>query len=170
MCDFMGGFPRQYRSLCATIREDFSYFVGQIGRCKATAGEEKRGVLSLFFTIILFLFCYSVFLSVTNLFPTLFAFYLSLQRVIRQVNSLWCDRLVTFFVSWRALFGDKKSNMIKKAGQFLLSQRRFFSHRTHRSNRTHLRTVLNSQKASGIQSTQSVTAKVGCKVLWNRLT
>ena len=33
-----------------------------------------------------------------------------------------------------------------------------FSHRTHRSNRTLLRTVLISQNAFGIQRTQSVTA------------
>ena len=39
--------------------------------------------------------------------------------------------------------------------QFLDS---FFSHRTHRSNRALLRTVSNSQKAFGIQSSQSVTA------------
>ena len=62
---------------------------------------------------------------------------------------------------------------------------RFFSHRTHRFNRTFLRTVSNSQKASGIQNSQNVSAKGGCwvmvvrcwwlakdgcKVLWNRLT
>ena len=35
---------------------------------------------------------------------------------------------------------------------------RFFSHRTHRFNRTHLRTVSIPQKASGIQISQSVTA------------
>ena len=35
----------------------------------------------------------------------------------------------------------------------------FFSHRTHRFNRTHLRTVSIPQKASGIQNTQNVTAK-----------
>ena len=68
----------------------------------------------------------------------------------------------------------------------------FFSHRTHRFNRTFWRTVSNSQKASGIQNSQNVIAKggcwlmsgrcwwlakegcwvihVGCKVLWNRLT
>ena len=41
----------------------------------------------------------------------------------------------------------------------------FFSHRTHRSNRPFLRTISNSQNASGIQKTQSVSAKIGCKVL-----
>ena len=60
-----------------------------------------------------------------------------------------------------------------------------FSHRTHRTSRTFLRTVSISQNASGIQRTQNVIAKegcwvmsvrcwwlanVGCKVLWNRLT
>ena len=33
-----------------------------------------------------------------------------------------------------------------------------FSHRTHRFNRTFLRTVSNSQKASGIQSSQNLSA------------
>ena len=37
---------------------------------------------------------------------------------------------------------------------------RFFSHRTHRFNRTFLRTVSNPQNASGIQKTQSVSAIV----------
>ena len=61
----------------------------------------------------------------------------------------------------------------------------FFSHRTHRFNRALLRTVPNSQNASGIQISQNVIAKGGCwvmsgrcwwlanvrcKVLWNRLT
>ena len=58
-------------------------------------------------------------------------------------------------------------------GYFFLSQRIFlsltedifFSHRTHRFDRTYLRTVSIPQKASGIQNTQNVTAKVGCKVL-----
>ena len=36
----------------------------------------------------------------------------------------------------------------------------FFSHRTHRFNRTHLRTVSIPQKASGIQNSQNVTATV----------
>ena len=36
----------------------------------------------------------------------------------------------------------------------------FFTHRTHRSNRTFLRTVSNSQNASGIQSAQSVSTNV----------
>ena len=38
----------------------------------------------------------------------------------------------------------------------------FFSHRTHRSNRPFLRTISNSQNASGIQNSQNVTAKDGC--------
>ena len=47
---------------------------------------------------------------------------------------------------------------------------RFFSHRTHRFNRTFLRTVSNSQNASGIQISQNVIAKGDCKVLCYRLT
>ena len=38
----------------------------------------------------------------------------------------------------------------------------FFSHRTHRFNRTHLRTISIPQTASGIQISQNVTAKEGC--------
>ena len=53
-------------------------------------------------------------------------------------------------------------------GSIFLSQRVFlsltegisFSHRAHRFNRTHLRTVSIPQKASGIQKTQSVSAIV----------
>ena len=41
----------------------------------------------------------------------------------------------------------------------------FFSHRTHRFNRALLRTVSNSQNASGIQISQNVIAKGGCWVL-----
>ena len=41
----------------------------------------------------------------------------------------------------------------------------FFSHRTHRFNRTHLRTVSIPQNASGIQISQNVTAKGGCWVM-----
>ena len=55
-------------------------------------------------------------------------------------------------------------------GVFSLTQGVFFSHRAHRVHWALLRTVSSPQKASGIQSSQSVTAKGGCKVLWNRLT
>ena len=44
-------------------------------------------------------------------------------------------------------------------------RRGFFSHRSHRFNRTFLRTVSISQNASGIQNSQNVIAKDGCKVL-----
>ena len=37
-----------------------------------------------------------------------------------------------------------------------------FSHRTHRSNRAFLRTILNPQNASGIQISQNVIADIGC--------
>ena len=46
----------------------------------------------------------------------------------------------------------------------------FISHRAHRVHGAFLRTVSSPQKASGIQSSQSVAAKGGCNVLWNRLT
>ena len=48
---------------------------------------------------------------------------------------------------------------------FLLCLGGFFSHRAHRVHGAFRRTVSNSQKAFGIQSSQSVTAKGGCKVL-----
>ena len=41
----------------------------------------------------------------------------------------------------------------------------FFSHRTHRFNRTFQRTVSIPQKASGIQNSQNVIAKGGCSAL-----
>ena len=41
----------------------------------------------------------------------------------------------------------------------------FFSHRAHRVHWAFLRTVSSPQKASGIQSSQSVTAKDGCWVI-----
>ena len=44
----------------------------------------------------------------------------------------------------------------------------FFSHRTHRFNRTYLRTVSNAQNASGIQISQNVIAKGGCWVMSGR--
>ena len=47
----------------------------------------------------------------------------------------------------------------------ICSQGSFISHRTHRFNRAFLRTVSISQNAFGIQISQSVTAKDGCKVL-----
>ena len=42
---------------------------------------------------------------------------------------------------------------------------RFFSHRTHRFNRTSLRTISNAQKAFGIQISQSVITDIGCWVM-----
>ena len=50
------------------------------------------------------------------------------------------------------------------------SLRSFFSHRTHRFNRSFWRTISNPQKAFGIQNSQSVSAKDGCKVLCYQLT
>ena len=59
-------------------------------------------------------------------------------------------------------------SLFSYAGETFLSQKTFFSlmvdilfsHRTHRFNRILLRTVSNSQKASGIQNSQSVKAIV----------
>ena len=49
------------------------------------------------------------------------------------------------------------------AGEFFLSQ-------SAQSSRRFLAHISSPQNAFGIQSSQSVTAKDGCKVLWNRLT
>ena len=56
-----------------------------------------------------------------------------------------------FFLSWKIFF--------------FLTEDILFSHRTHRFNRPHLRTVSNSQNASGIQISQNVTAKDRCWML-----
>ena len=56
-------------------------------------------------------------------------------------------------------------NIEESCVEFYLSQKTFFSHRTHRFNRTFLRTVSNPQKASGIQNSQNVIAKEGCWVM-----
>ena len=58
-------------------------------------------------------------------------------------------------------------------GSIFLSRRVFlsltegisFSHRTHRFNRAFLAHISSPQKAFGIQNSQNVTAKDGCKVL-----
>ena len=54
-------------------------------------------------------------------------------------------------------------SLIFHAGNFYLSQ-------NSQIEQTSLRTVSNSQKASGIQISQNVTANVGCNVLCYRLT
>ena len=150
MCDNKGG---------------FFLFCRQIGRCKATAGEE-RGVCCLFslqlscfcFVIVFFyrlLICFPLYLAFLSVFVT--CYKTSEYPVVRQISNLF--RIMKSVV-WR-----QKSNMIKKQDSSFSHKGDFFSHRTHRSNRTHLRTVLNSQKAFGIQISQSVSAKGGCKVL-----
>ena len=48
---------------------------------------------------------------------------------------------------------------------FSLTLQSFFSHRTHRFNRVFLAHISIPQKAFGIQSSQNVSAKGGCKVL-----
>ena len=68
------------------------------------------------------------------------------------------------YACWAACVG-RGEVFLSRWGVPSLTKGISFSHRTHRFNRTYLRTVSNSQKASGIQSSQSVTAKGGCKVL-----
>ena len=62
-------------------------------------------------------------------------------------------------------FCEKKNNCETRWVVPSLTKDISFSHRTHRFNRTHLRTVSNPQKASGIQNSQNVIAKDGCWVM-----
>ena len=68
------------------------------------------------------------------------------------------------------LFCEKKNIGELSWGVLSLTKDIFFSHRAHRVHWAFWRTVSSPQNAFGIQSSQSVTAKGGCKVLWNRLT
>ena len=54
------------------------------------------------------------------------------------------------------------------AGKFYLSRRTFFSHRTHRLNRTFLRTVSNSQNTQSFTETlsQPISQNVTANVSW----
>ena len=78
-----------------------------------------------------------------------------------------CEVTPTGLLAWDV------GSLFSYAGETFLSQKTFFSlmvdilfsHRTHRFNRTFLRTVSNSQKASGIQISQNVIAKGGCWVM-----
>ena len=67
----------------------------------------------------------------------------------------WClceDLCVLFFCVF--LWEIERTHSMRWHTNNLLGS--FFSHRTHRFNRTHLRTVSNSQNASGIQNSQNV--------------
>ena len=77
------------------------------------------------------------------------------RRVICEVTPIGLlTRVVEkFFSHGGCLFLTRRMS-------FSFTEDVFFSHRTHRFNRTFLRTVLNSQKASGIQISQSVSAIV----------
>ena len=109
MCDNKGG---------------FFLFCRQIGRCKATAGEE-RGVFCLFslqlscfcFVIVFFyrlLICFPLYLAFLFVFAT--CYKTSKYPVVRQISNLF--RIMKSVV-WR-----QKSNMIKK-------QDSSFSYRNH---------------------------------------
>ena len=65
----------------------------------------------------------------------------------------------------RRMFSHAGEVSLLERGGFSLTQGVFFSHKSHRFNRTHLRTISNSQKASGIQISQNVIAKGGCWVM-----
>ena len=77
------------------------------------------------------------------------------------------------FAEWRVEWSLKTLDIFCQQVQYSFSQMhtlslmlvRFFSHRAHRVHGVFWRTVSSPQKASGIQSSQSVTAKGGCKVL-----
>ena len=104
------------------------------------------------------------------------------MRILRVVSLVGCKDFSSF--CW-LLSGREVVWEVMPVGLLTFFVGSFFSHRTHRFNRTYLRTVSNSQNASGIQNSQNVSAKEGCwmlsvrcwwlakvgyKVLWNRLT
>ena len=60
------------------------------------------------------------------------------------------------------IFCEKKNNCETRWGGFSFMLVTFFSHRAHGGHGGFKRTVSSPQKASGIQSSQSVSAKEGC--------
>ena len=87
--------------------------------------------------------------------------------VLRVVGLVGCKDFSSFW--W--LVSDKEVVCeVTSTGLLAFFVKVFFSHRTHRSNRTFSTNVSIPQNASGIQISQNVSAKDGCKVLWNRLT
>ena len=83
----------------------------------------------------------------------------------------WLNVSVGLCVFCSSVFFCEKKNIGELSwGVLSLTKDIFFSHRAHRVHWAFLRTVSSPQKAFDIQSSQSVTAKGGCKVLWNRLT
>ena len=83
----------------------------------------------------------------------------------------WLNVSVGLCVFCSSVFFCEKKNIGELSwGVLSLTKDIFFSHRAHRVHWAFWRTVSSPQNASGIQSSQSVTAKGGCKVLWNRLT
>ena len=104
------------------------------------------------------------------------AFQLTLAVTLCVIG--WLNVSVDFCVFCSSVFFCEKKNAPSlwenvyeiRWGVFSFTKDISFSHRTHRFNRTFLRTVSNSQNASGIQNSQNVITKDGCNVLWNRLT
>ena len=88
------------------------------------------------------------------------------------MNSQISVRLVVLFYAFLYVSRRKEGYEVTFIGQFawewvFLSTTlgRFFSHREHGGHGGFKRTVSSTQKASGIQSSQSVTAKKGCWVI-----
>ena len=87
--------------------------------------------------------------------------------VVRVVSLVGCKDFSSF--CW--LVSDKEVVCeVTPTGLLAFFVKVFFSHRTHRFNRTFSTNVSSPQNASGIQISQNVSAKDGCKVLWYRLT
>ena len=86
-------------------------------------------------------------------------YYMSVLRVVSLVAckefSLSC-----WLVSGREVVWE-----VMPVGLLTFFVGSFFSHRTHRFNRTFWRTISIPQKASGIQNSQNVIAKEGCWML-----
>ena len=95
---------------------------------------------------------------------------LSLWALCVLLICVLCEKKNVFEIRWGVFSLTELTDLTEPFYAKFNSWGVFFSHRTHRFNRTYLRTVSNSQNASGIQISQNVTAKDGCKVLWNRLT
>ena len=84
-------------------------------------------------------------------------------------------RLVVLFYAFLYISGREGGYEVTFIGQFAqgvvflsFTLVRLFSHRAHRVHGAFWRTVSSPQKASGIQRTQSVSAKGGCWVMSGR--
>ena len=88
---------------------------------------------------------------------------LLLKVAIRFCEIGWLNVSVKLCVFCSSVLSVRKSTIARLTGEVFLSQ-------SAQSSLSLLAHISSPQKASGIQSSQSVSAKDGCKVLWYRLT